>query len=332
MDTIMTNGTLLPPPKGAPPVFIATRPSPMLDQVVDQLLQAGILQPNPDVVNAFRLFTVAKPDGSARPILDLSPWTRFYNKPPMRLYSSAQVLDALPRGAFLMKIDLKQGFFRIPVVRKHKNFYGVCYRDRRYAWTRLPMSHALAPSIMQRLPVAVARCLHAHHGVSMVAYLDDWLIFDKHRFDATAVLNTVRELGFSVNTEKSILTPVQVMVYLGLHIDTVSRTIRPTQACLQHMKQFLSIVPRASQQDLLRIRGHSMDSLCYEVAPVCGHPHPAKVNILACSTSTMWAFATTLSVTPAAVVTPALHGRDTHGSSSVLSTTPSSVDGAALHR
>jgi hypothetical protein len=125
----------------------------------------------------------------------------------MRLYSSAQVLDALPRGAQLMKVDLRHGFFQIPVLHQHQRFYGVYYNQRRYAWTRLPMGHSLAPSIMQQLAVAVARCLHARHGVSMVAYLDDWLIFSKDRYDAAEIVNTIQDLGFEINVDKSILTP-----------------------------------------------------------------------------------------------------------------------------
>jgi hypothetical protein len=90
----------------------------------------------------------------------------------------------------------------------------------------------------------------------MVAYLDDWLIFHRSKFDALPILNTIRDLGFSINGGKSVLSPVQVITYLGLCIDTVSRTLRPTAPCLQHMRHLLSIVPRASDQDLLRIRGY----------------------------------------------------------------------------
>jgi hypothetical protein len=82
------------------------------------------------------------------------------------------------------------------------------------------------------------------------------LIFSARNFNASAVLNTVESLGFVVNTKKSITEPVQTMIYLGLHTDTLSRTIRPTQACLQHMAELLAIVPKASRQDLLRIRGY----------------------------------------------------------------------------
>jgi hypothetical protein len=90
----------------------------------------------------------------------------------------------------------------------------------------------------------------------MVAYLDDWLVFSGSEFSASDIVQTIQDLGFQSNHEKSILQPVQTLVYLGLHIDTVSRTMRPTTSCLQHLRQLLAIVPQATRPDLLRIKGY----------------------------------------------------------------------------
>jgi hypothetical protein len=40
----------------------------------------------------------------------------------------------------------------------------------------LSMGHSLAPSFMQRLSIAVAWHLNKKSGISMTAYLDDWLL------------------------------------------------------------------------------------------------------------------------------------------------------------
>jgi hypothetical protein len=125
----------------------------------------------------------------------------------------------------MIKIDIQHGFFQIPICARHQQFYGIYHRQRRFAWTRLPMGHALAPSIMQRLAVAVGWFLHGLCGVSMVAYLDDWLIFSHKPFDPAPILEAVQGLGFIVNIKKSVLQPVTVMTYLGLHIDTVTRLL-----------------------------------------------------------------------------------------------------------
>jgi hypothetical protein len=231
---ILREGVHLPPPADAPSVFITTHPSPLLDEAVQDLQQQGILQEQPNIVNAFRLFLVAKSDGAARPVLDLSPWTPYYSMPPMRLYSAAEVLIAVPRTAQMIKIDLKSGFFQVQVRQQYTHFYGIYYRKKRYSWTRIPMGHPMAPSIMQRLATTVARHLHQECDVHMVAYLDDWLVYG-HNLNVPQILHHIQQLGFQLNFRKSVLTPTTSLVYLGLHLSTVTMTITPTDKCLQHL-------------------------------------------------------------------------------------------------
>jgi hypothetical protein len=228
---ILTTGVHLPPPRDAPAVFVTTHPTELLDQVVQDLLQAGILQENNSIVNAFRLFLVAKASGAARPVFDLSPWTPFYQTPPMRLYSAAEVLVALPQNAQLIKVDLKSGFFQIPICTEYLHHYGIYYRKRRLIWTRLPMGHPLAPAVMQRVATAAARYIHQCTGAHMVAYLNDWLIFG-HDLPVPQILNAIQRLGFQINYQKSSLIPATALVYLGLNISSAQLTITPTESCI----------------------------------------------------------------------------------------------------
>jgi hypothetical protein len=67
LDSLLTTGTPLPPPKNGPSVFIKTARTTMLDEVIHNLLQAGIIRPDNSIINAFRLFLVAKPSGLRGP-------------------------------------------------------------------------------------------------------------------------------------------------------------------------------------------------------------------------------------------------------------------------
>jgi hypothetical protein len=82
-----------------------------MDTVIQELLSAGEIVRYPSTVNAFRLFLLSKQDGSARPILDLSPWTPYYATPLMRLYSAAEVIHAIHSGAFFDQIGLAEWIF-----------------------------------------------------------------------------------------------------------------------------------------------------------------------------------------------------------------------------
>jgi hypothetical protein len=188
--------------------------------------------------------------------MDLSPWTDFYQLPATTLYSAAQVLVTIPPQSQLIKIDLKSGFFHFAIKKQHQPYYGVYYRGQRYALTRLPMGHPLAPSIMQRASIAVASHLHSSFRVQMCAYLDDWLIWDLRQHPIPRIVKAISNLGFTINQQKSTLQPSTRLVYLGLTIDTNARSITPTSACLRHLRQLIAIVPAASQQDLRRIAGY----------------------------------------------------------------------------
>jgi hypothetical protein len=76
-----------------------------------------------------------------------------------------------------MKIDLTSGVYQITIAQQYRKFYVIRYRGQSYTFNRLPMVHPFAPGILQRLAQAVSTSLHHRFGISMVAYLDDWLLF-----------------------------------------------------------------------------------------------------------------------------------------------------------
>jgi hypothetical protein len=187
---------------------------------VQDLLQHRILVPYRQIKYAFRLFLVAKPSGEARPVLDMSPWTTFYDPPPIHIYSAAEVSSTIPPRATMIKIDLQSGFFQIPICQQYWQYYGVHYEHQRYAWTRLPMGHPLAPALMQRVETTVAQNLHSRFDVTKVSYLDDWLIFSQSPLPVQELLTAIQALGLTINEDKSVLHPITAMTYLGLLIDT----------------------------------------------------------------------------------------------------------------
>lgn len=127
------------------------------------------------------------------------------------------------------------------------------------------MGHPLAPLIMQRLSTTVARHLHNTCNVTLVAYLDDWLIFSPSPLPVHSILQRIQDLGITMNRKKYILNPTWVMVYLGLSINSKSLTITPTKGCLNHLLQLTTIIHQASHQDLQRIAGY-VAWLCYAMA------------------------------------------------------------------
>lgn len=84
LNNLLSNEASLPPPKNAPRIFQKTHESPLMDEVITDLLDKGVIKEE-HIVNAFRCFLIAETSRAARFIMDLSPWTEYYVTPPMQL-------------------------------------------------------------------------------------------------------------------------------------------------------------------------------------------------------------------------------------------------------
>ncbi len=98
-------------------------------------------------------------------------------------------------------------------------------------------------------------------GVRILNYLDDWLILAQSRKQLgdhrDLVLRHLSQLGLRVNWEKSKLSPVQRISFLGVELDSVSMTARLTEERAQAVLNCLSsfrgrnVVPLKQFQRLL---------------------------------------------------------------------------------
>ncbi|XP_071447403.1 uncharacterized protein [Hetaerina americana] len=250
-------GANLPMPQGAPHVFIPTRPTALIDQYIKKLVNRCILTIG-RATNAFPLIAIPKAGGGVRVIQDLSAWTGFIRTPRFTLKSAAQALESIPPGSLLIKIDLKDAFWQVPIEPSHRHNYGVYHQGATYTWTRLPMGHALAPAIMQRWARAVIHEVYRKFEIVMIAYLDDWLLL----FDNSTehlILEVVdflrQELQIHINDKKSRLTPVTRIKYLGVKIDTVAMTLSLTKHSLRRIEYITQVIKRIRNRDVPKATG-----------------------------------------------------------------------------
>ena len=107
---------------------------------------------------------------------------------------------------FMIKLDLKDGYFSIP---SHQNFLSFMWKKKTYQFTCLPFGLSSAPltftKVMKPL-VAYLRSL----GIRLLIYLDDMLILAQTREELlkwrSIVLDLLENLGFLINYQKSVRT------------------------------------------------------------------------------------------------------------------------------
>lgn len=191
-----------------------------MDSQVQKMLEQRALVKNPFKSGFLSpLFLVSKADGSQRPIINLKKLNQFLSLKEFHLLNHFRVPDFLQRGDFLVKIDLSQAYFHVPIRPSHQRFLSVAYRNSLYCMTCLPFGLASAPQIFARLTNWVASYFRKL-GMRVIVYLDDFLFVSQDpeclRTQALVAVETLQNLGWTVNLEKSILTPTLSCQYLGI--------------------------------------------------------------------------------------------------------------------
>ncbi|KAL0175185.1 hypothetical protein M9458_031153, partial [Cirrhinus mrigala] len=142
-------------------------------------------------------FIVPKKGGGLRPILDLRVLNRALLKLPFKMLTLKHILTCVRVQDWFVAIDLKDAYFHVSILPRHRPFLRFAFEGRAYQYKVLPF---------------------AERGIRILNYLDDWLILAH----SDMVLNHLAQLGLRVKWEKSKLSPAQRISFLGVELDSVS--------------------------------------------------------------------------------------------------------------
>ncbi len=205
----------------------------VLQQELSSLLQKGAIEevPQSEVEQGFfsRYFLVPKRDGGLRPILDLRRLNLSLYKGKFKMLTMRTIMSQVQEGDWFVTIDLKDAYFHIQVVQRHRRFLRFAFGGKAYQYNVLPFGLALAPRTFTKCMDAALAPLRLQ-GIRVLNYLDDWLILahsrelvSRHR---DIVLGHIHSLGLRMNAKKSVLLPSQRTVFLGVRLDSVQMQAR----------------------------------------------------------------------------------------------------------
>ena len=131
----------------------------------------------------------------------------------------------------MASITLMEAYLQVPVPPASRHFLRFMFRDTVYHFKALCFGLSPAPQVFTRVMALVSAILLSL-GVRMRWYLDDWLVQSPSRGsllgDLQTVLQLCHELGIVVNPQQSNLVPSQVVLYLGVVIDSASFRASPS--------------------------------------------------------------------------------------------------------
>jgi hypothetical protein len=173
------------------------------------------------------IFTVPKKDGEYRMILNLKEFNETYVVyHHFKMDSFETALKLVKPNCFMASIDLRHGYYSVPIASEHRKYLRFRWRGKIYQYTCLANGLASAPRLFTKLiknnnKYAKLRRL----GYKNSGYIDDsFLLGDTMSECSDNVKDTVsvmEDVGFIIHQQKSVFVPTQNIVFLGNHIDSV---------------------------------------------------------------------------------------------------------------
>lgn len=229
--------------------LIAEEVESMLDKKAIQCIQQ-------DRTEGFfsRIFLVPKKGGKFRPVVNLRPLNRCIRYRHFKMEGIHTVKDLLRRGDYMVRIDLKDAYFAIPICSQHRKYLRFRWRGQAYEFTCLPFGLAAAPRVFTKVMKPVVGFIRSK-GVRCVVYIDDFLLMHQKKQDlieqTALTLNLLEALGFLVNYSKSHLQPSQRIEYLGFMINSLTGELSLPK---EKVVQIRSEAIRLMDQDLVSAR------------------------------------------------------------------------------
>ena len=173
----------------------------------------------------------------------------------------------------LCSIDLKNGYHHVPVNICDKKYLGIQWKNKYYVWCVLPFGLKCSSYYFCKTLRPAIQFLR-EQGIRLVSYVDDILLMSKpscitdHR---EFVLQTLAELGFNVNFEKSHLEGDTCIEYIGfnIHTDGECPSISVPKSRLQKLKKDIRQCIKhlcIKARFLARIAGQCI-SMCKAILP-----------------------------------------------------------------
>lgn len=176
------------------------------------------------------IFLVPKRNGKWRPVIDLSALNEYLIVDKFKMTTPQSTRLALSQGDWAISLDLKDAYFHIPIHPGFWKYLRFAVEGMTYAFVALPFGIATAPQVFTRVFGVIGAFLH-QHGVNMIQYIDDWLVFHRDRRQlvtiAAELLPFLSHLGVIINLAKSELIPTQRFTYIGVEFWTDRSLVMP---------------------------------------------------------------------------------------------------------
>lgn len=96
------------------------------------------------------VFVVLKPDEGNRPVVNLKPLNQYLDYKYFKMEGACMLKELLRQGDWLIKINLKDAYFIVPIWVGHQKYLRFLCKDSMLEFVCLPFGLASAPRIFTK--------------------------------------------------------------------------------------------------------------------------------------------------------------------------------------
>ena len=128
-----------------------------------------------------------------RPVINLISLNNCVQLEKFKLEGLDMVRTLLRPGNYLMKLDLKDAYFRVPIYEPDKKYLRFQFQNITYEFQYLPFGLSTAPRAFTKLLKPVIAILRSS-GIRIVTYLDDILVMHQNHQEMIKIFHMLTGL------------------------------------------------------------------------------------------------------------------------------------------
>lgn len=208
---------------------------------LDNLLRKGVIERASHSEGEFisNIFFRPKKDGNIRIILNLKMLNEAVEYHHFKMDTLHSGVEQMTQGCWMASVDLKDAYYSIPVHTCDRKYLRFWWKGVLLQFTAWPNGLSEAPrkfTKIMKVPFGDLR----KRGHANSAYIDDSLLLaltqEGCQDNIEATVHLVDSLGFTVHPLKSVLRPMQIVVFLGFVLNSLLMIVSLTQDKAQKIK------------------------------------------------------------------------------------------------
>ena len=161
-------GDILPQQSSHRPSLFNAKEQNIVQSEIDKLITKGVIVPTSPEMGDFvsTIFLRPKKDGTHHTILNLKQFNVFVEYHHFKMDTLDTAINMIKQGCFMALVDLKDGYYTVPIDPCHQKFLKFWFDGRYFQYTCLPIGLASAPRVFTKLLKPVYSALQSAGHVS----------------------------------------------------------------------------------------------------------------------------------------------------------------------